>query len=76
MTNKYIAVLDGKQVGTRTSQNRTYTHVLVGRLTKDPEEYVGALTWCGSLDLARKQLASYARAPHWTDLKIVEATKI
>ena len=74
--NKYIALLDGKQIGKRTSKDRIYTHALVGReIRKAGTTEIKALTWCGSLELAHKQLSSYSRAAHFIDLQIVEATR-
>jgi hypothetical protein len=46
--------LDGLTVK-RTSKTRTYTHCIVNGTE--------AVTWCGSLQLAQKQLATYQRSP-------------
>ena len=60
--------LDGTVV-TRTSGGRTYTHCIVNSSK--------ALTWCGSLALAQKQLRSYqgaGAAANGVAFAIAEAT--
>lgn len=125
----YLAILNGNVVGKRTSENRVYTHVVVGRPDYDADmkradcdwsyqgsdfdyfasqgdtkhggcnsaaEYMAkkradrvaeveakkaaghydkfeALTWCGRIDLAHKQLRT--GWAYYTDLQILEVTK-
>ena len=50
----FAATLNGSTV-TRSSKTRHYTHCIVN----DTQ----AVTWCGSHELAQKQLAKYQRTP-------------
>lgn len=54
MSTKYVARLNNEIVGTRVTKDRTYTHaIVVYGHSKGPE----VRTWCGRLDLARKELS-------------------
>jgi hypothetical protein len=55
-----VTTLNGT-IATRTSATRTYTHAIV--------RGGSAMTWCGSLALAQKQLRLYG-----ADAAIAEAT--
>lgn len=57
MTNKYVARVKGTIVGNRTSKaGRVYTHAIVVNGHDKTDEVV---TWCGRLDLARREQRKY-----------------
>jgi hypothetical protein len=70
MPTKYIAKLEGKIVGKRTTRDRTYTHAVVVQHA-DAEPVVA--TWCGRPDLAQKEAASRRRGTYYTNVWIVDA---
>jgi len=65
MATKFIARLDGRIVGNRTSKERTYTHAIVinGHHRTDH-----VATWCGRLDLAQGEQRKYQRAGFRADI--------
>lgn len=69
---KYVARVDGVIVGQRKTENRTYTHAVVG-VTRDGK--LKAVAWCGRLDLAQKQLTDRYAMYKASDLRIVPAEK-
>lgn len=72
MTATYAATTLNGQTVKRSSKTRTYTHCVVNGSE--------AVTWCGSLQLAQKQLAKYQRTPAATvcgvQFAIAEAVEI
>jgi hypothetical protein len=53
-TKFFASTIDGSTV-TRSSKTRHYTHCIVNGSQ--------AVTWCGSYELAQKQLAKYLNTP-------------
>lgn len=70
---KYVARLDGRIVGTRTSAaGRIYTHAIVIN-GHDKTDHV--VTWCGRIDLARNEQRKYARYGYRAEIAIVETVE-
>lgn len=69
MTTKYIARVDGRIVGTRTTKERTYTHAIVINGHQYTDHVV---TWCGRLDLAQGEQRKYARYGYRADIVTAE----